>query len=251
MSNIFSNLDPFPFHQYSWWMHTYQFDNYYDNDYLYEHTRITNNICVSLDWVNADKIDKCVFICDRVNQENPSGLEAVIGLNAAPYVTGNGKASNPGRPWGSHEFLNSVTLEPSDRTTIYDAASSLGGFYYKGMTVFEAETQYYQNRLELIMGWISDANVVYGTNVRIGAFLLQSENFVPKNNLDDEVYLTGVTGCYDSVQTRLISTLGGNPSGDSYEADGVDVMWYKNGVVWSNVNTDYNLGTMKFYDRAH
>ncbi len=81
MSNLFSNLDSFPFYQYSWWMHNYQFDTYYDNDYLYEYARITNSICVSIEFVNEEIIDKCVNICNRINTDSPSlRLETVIGL---------------------------------------------------------------------------------------------------------------------------------------------------------------------------
>ena len=72
------------------------------------------------------------------------------------------------------------------------------------------------------------ANKKYNSDVRIGALLLDSEKFYPGASvwINNEDYRNGATECYDSTQIRLVSTLGGHLFGDSYELDGVDVVWY-------------------------
>jgi len=241
MSNIFSNLEPFPFRQYSWAVSDHQFDNYYDNDYLYEHTRITNSICVALEWATSVFIDKSVNICSRINTENPSrSLEAVIGLVCSPWY----------RRWVDYETLHDVTLDPWDRTTIYDVGNYSG--IYDGLTVFEAELQFFQDKLEVIMGYLADANEKYGANVRIGAFLPDTEKFRPRLNLDNEDYLNGTKELYDAIQTRLISTLQGNPSGNNYEMDGVDIIWYLKGMTFNNYNSSVSTPEeMTFVDKVY
>ncbi len=221
MSNIFSNLDPFPFYQYSFSITTYQIANYYDNDYLYEYTRITNSICIDGFKINSDIVDKSVNICNRINTDNPSlRLEAVIGVNFSPWH----------RRWIEYETFHSVTLDPWDRTSIYDVGDFDG--IYDGLTVFEAELQYFQDLLETIMEWLADANEKYNADVRIGALLLDTEHFRLSGH--NEEYWNGAKECYDAIQIRLISTLQGNPSGSEYEMEGVDIIWYIKGLEWNN-----------------
>ena len=260
-------LSPAPFYIHSWWMHTYQFGSYYDNDYLYEYARLTHSIGVSGKWATSDIIDKSVQICKRVNDNKSEyELECVICVNFSPfyemwkyynsYYEYNPSLQNPS--------ANSVPLLPQDNETIFDISDGYNIYNgstlvaawrseyadYVGLTVHEAEMSYFENKLITFKGYLDTYNATYGTNVRIGALFLDSEYFSTYNQ--DQDYIDGLKDKHDEMHRRLLAVLGApeNPS-DPYTLEGVEVLWYQRegqGTNWTDLeNFDISTFSTKTY----
>jgi hypothetical protein len=154
------NLKPLPKVHYSWGL-WYQFEDC-EERVLYELARITHSLSIPGEWVTKEQIDKCVYICARVNKTNPAILSS-IGINYSPWHRRFGK-----------------DLPPTDRGPTY-----------------KAELDYFAERINLIKKWVYLSNQKYGTDVRISAFLLDCERFYVKPG--DEAWNEGIRGALDAI----------------------------------------------------
>ncbi len=139
---------------------------------LYELARITHSLCVSGDWVKQEHIDKCVYICARVNKTGPS-IETSLGINFSPWHRRFGK-----------------NLPPTDR----------GPTYWK-------EIRYFEERAQLVKQWIEQSNKKYGSDVKIGAITLDSERF--KKKTGNEAWNKGMREALDAIHIKASSIFPG------------------------------------------
>jgi len=134
-------LQRLPKVHYSWALAPELFEK--ENDQLIsELTRIMGAISISAEWTNKNQIDQCVKICAQLNKLKPS-VPYSIGINFSPWHRKFGK-----------------DLPPTDRGPTYDA-----------------ELQYFKERLTLVKKWIEASNQKYNSHVQVGALMLDSERF--------------------------------------------------------------------------
>jgi len=136
-------LEPLPKIHYSWGL-TDILDAP-DNRILYELARITHSLNVVGEYVNKARINKCVYTCARVNKTKPKIL-CSIGINFSPW----------------HRKFDKK-LPPTDRGPTY-----------------QAEVDFFRERLKLIQKWVGEANKKYMTDVKVSALLLDCERFYYK-----------------------------------------------------------------------
>lgn len=113
---------------------------------LYELARITHSLCVSGEWATEQQIDNCVYTCDRINKSGQS-IKASLGINFSQWHRRFGKE-----------------LPPTDRGPTY-----------------QEENRYFEQRARLVKQWVEQRNKEYGSDVKIGAILLDSERFEKKS----------------------------------------------------------------------
>lgn len=142
------SLKPLPKTHYSWALAPELFKKE-NNQLLNELTRIMGSISISTKWTNKNQIDRCVYLCARLNKLNLSD-PYTIGINLSPWHRKFGK-----------------DLPPTDRGQTY-----------------AAELQFFKERLTLIKKWIETSNQKYQSHVQVGALMLDSERFhVQKENI--------------------------------------------------------------------
>ena len=137
------NLKPLPKIHYSWGL-WYQFKDC-EERVLYELARITHSLSIPGEWVTKEQIDKCVYICARVNKTEPK-IPCSIGVNFSPWHRKFGKE-----------------LPPTDR----------------GPTYWE-EIAFFAERMQTIKKWVEMKNAYYKSNVEVGTLLLDCERFSEK-----------------------------------------------------------------------
>ena len=142
------------------------------NRRLYELARITHSVCVSGDWVKQDHVDKCVYVCARVNKTNPS-IKVSLGVNFSPW----------------HRRFDK-DLPPTDR----------GPTYWK-------EIRFFEERARLVKRWVEQSNKKYKSSVRIGAITLDSERFHTKPG--DKVWNEAIREALDAIHIRAQSVFPG------------------------------------------
>ena len=142
------------------------------NQRLYELARITYSVCVSGDWDKQDYIDRCVYICARVNKTNPS-IKVSLGVNFSPW----------------HRRFDK-NLPPTDR----------GATYW-------AEINFFEKRARSVRQWVDQSNKKYGSDVKFGAVTLDSESFYPKPN--NEVWNEAIREALDAIHMRAQSIFPG------------------------------------------
>jgi len=139
---------------------------------LYELARITHSLCLSGKWVTKQQVDKCVYICERVNKTTPK-IKTFLGIEFSPFT---------------HEF--GKDLPPTDR----------GASYLKDIDQLK-------NRAELAIRWIAAANKKYKSNIKVGAILLDCERFHVR--ADDKKWNEGIHEALDTVHLMLQSIFPG------------------------------------------
>ncbi len=131
---------------------------------LYEYARIAHSLGLYHRWATAAQIDKCVRILSSLPASN---LPPVLSFTI--------------RPW--HEKFDPA-LPPTDI----------------GPTC-QAEIDLLVSRCEFIKTQLALANAKYGSNIQVGAFLLDSERFVVKAG--DLVWNQAIIDKYDIFNTTL------------------------------------------------
>jgi hypothetical protein len=106
---------------------------------VYEYTRITHSVGLSLFGLQKSHIEGAVQVCKQVNATNPA-IPATIALNYSPF----------------HYFMRH--RDPWDRDSKYDAE-------------FELAEEYFSDARR----WLADANDRYNTDVRIATLMLDTE----------------------------------------------------------------------------
>lgn len=160
------DLKPLPKVHYSWGLGGQLKGG--DERILYELARITHSLSIAGEWGGEDKIEKCVYICARVNKSNPK-IPCSIGVNYSPWHRKFGK-----------------DLPPTDR----------GATYY-------AELDYFNDRMRKVKGWVARANAKYKSDVKVGAVLLDSERFHVRAN--DKTWNEGIRQALDEIHIRAVS----------------------------------------------
>ena len=139
---------------------------------LYEFARITHSLCVSGDWAKQEHVDRCVYICARVNRTGPS-IKTSLGVNFSPWHNRFGK-----------------NLPPTDR----------GPTYWK-------EIHYFEERAQLVKQWIEQSNKKYGSDVKIGAITFDSERFQKKAG--NKAWNEGMREALDAIHIKASSIFPG------------------------------------------
>lgn len=157
------DLKPLPKVHYSWGLWS-QFKDC-EERVLYELARITHSLSIPGEWVTKEQIDKCVYICARVNKTEPE-IPCSIGVNFSPWHRKFGKE-----------------LPPTDR----------GPTYY-------AEIDFFSERMRKIKRWIADTNKKYKADVKVGALLLDCERFHKKP--ENKVWNEGFRQALDAIHIK-------------------------------------------------
>jgi hypothetical protein len=112
---------------------------------LYELARITHSVCMNGPDVTQNHVDRCVYVCARVNKTLPA-IKCSIGINFSPW-----------------HMKFDPNLPPTDR----------GASYMREISFFE-------ERCSLIKKWIEQSNEKYQSSVEVGAITLDTERFQEK-----------------------------------------------------------------------
>lgn len=150
---------------------------------LYELVRITHSFCVSGEWTNQKQIDNGVYTCTRLNKTEPA-IKASIGANFSPW----------------HRKFDK-SLPPTDR----------------GKTYWD-EIRYFENRANLIKGWMAESNAKYGGNIQITAVMLDCERFGIKRG--NKTWNEGIRQALDAIHLKA----------KEHFPDAV-IIWYGRGMI--------------------
>jgi len=175
-------LKPLPKVHFSWTMEGNLLDEY-ESGLLYELARIMRSLSVQGESGTEKQIDNCVYTCARVNKTKPE-IPCSIGVNYSPWHRKFGK-----------------DLPPTDR----------GPTYY-------AEINFFAERMMKIKTWVANANKKYGSDVKIGAILLDSERFYIREN--DDKWNDAIREALDAIHLKAESIF-----------PGVRIQWHCRGVL--------------------
>jgi len=150
---------------------------------LYELVRITHTFCVSGEWTNERQIDNAVYTCTRLNKTNPP-IKASVGVNFSPWHRRFDKA-----------------LPPTDRGPTYSE-----------------EIRYFEERAVFVKQALSRYNQVYGSDVAVGAVLLDCERFEAKAG--DPAWNKGMREALDAIHRKAQEVF-----------PDATIIWYGRGMI--------------------
>ena len=153
-------LKALPKKHYSWTLPDFALAQ--PDERVYEVVRIMGSACLQGEYATKEQIETCVKLCHKVN-ESYAGIsnDASIGINLKPYhntITGNG--ASPLSAW------------PNEIAVLRKALLS-------------------------VRGWLHDANGFQNASVKVGAILLDSEQFYRSE--DDPHWNTEIANRYNEV----------------------------------------------------
>jgi hypothetical protein len=158
-------LKPLPKVHYSWKIESGSLLDEKNDGLLYEYARITHALSICGESVTEGQIDKCVYICARINKTGPD-IPCSIGINYSPWHRKFEKA-----------------LPPTDRGPSY-----------------QAEIDLFESRMTIIKKMLEKANVKYKSDVNISALLLDSERFYIREN--DNKWNDSIREALDSIHLK-------------------------------------------------
>jgi hypothetical protein len=143
---------------------------------LYQLVRITHSASLIGAWSTAENVDRQLYACARINKTNPE-IEARLSVLFSPW----------------HDKFDKK-LGPTDR----------GDSYF-------AELAFFDERAKLIKQWIAAANQKYGTDIKVGAVLLDSERFnrMDGNSEAANRWNDGMREDLDAIHIRATKYFGG------------------------------------------
>jgi len=156
-------------------------------------TRITHTQCVYGEYTNAREIDICVYRCVEVNRTEPD-LPASLGINYSPW----------------HRKFD-ASLPPTDR----------GPTYYE-------EIDYFTERALYVRQWVQDSNLKYGSDIRVTAWLLDSERFAWR--ADDQEWNQGMAEALDAIHEKAVEIF-----------PDATIVWYGRGMTMFAKTTSCRL----------
>jgi len=180
-SKLFA-LKPLPKVHYSWPTPS-ELVNDRNNRRLYELARITHSLCVLGELVTKQQVDNCVYICARVNKTGPV-IKTSLGVNFSPW----------------HRKFDKK-LPPTDRGPTY-----------------REEIRYFEERMRFVKECVEQSNKKYGSDVKIGAIMLDSERFYVKSG--DESWNEGIHEALDAIHIKARSIF-----------PGARIEWYGRGIA--------------------
>ncbi len=185
-------LEPLPKVHYYW-----PLDITYDRESprMMHLTRITHTQCVYGEYIGAGPIDTCVYRCAEINRTGPA-IAASIGVNFCPW----------------HRRFD-PSLPPTDRGPTYDA-----------------EIEYFTERMTLIRGWVQESNERYGSNVAVSALLLDSERFTRRT--DDPVWNQAMTEALDAIHAEAVEIF-----------PDATIVWYGRGMALTGTRVKPHLSS--------
>jgi len=144
-------LRPLPKVHYSYWLQPSYILNEDNQGTLYELARLCHALSISGEWTNAEQVDICVYVCGLVNQSNPE-IPSSIGVNFSPW---------------HRKFRQDLDSPIPDQYnhTIFNHSS------------YQEEIRYFRDRMTSVKEWVAQSNQKYGTDVKVGALLLDCERF--------------------------------------------------------------------------
>jgi len=135
---------------------------------LYELARTTHSLCLLSEYATAEKVEKYVYTCARINKSNPS-IKATLGLLFVPW----------------HQKVPKG-FAPTDR----------GPKYYE-------ELNHFERRAKLVKKWIEQSNKKYNSDIKISAVLLNCERFAAKP--ENKKWNEGMREALDAIHIRAQS----------------------------------------------
>ena len=148
-------LQPLPKVHYSWGLSkTLMFR---EPEVMYELARLTHGLSLFGEGAELQYIDKCVDTCDKVNETNPE-IPSSIAIVFSPW---------------HYKFRPDLGLmEPIPveyNHTIFNNRT------------YQEEIDYFVNGMTVFKQLVSQSNQTYGSDVKVGALLLDSERFHRRN----------------------------------------------------------------------
>lgn len=169
-------LKPLPKVHYSWGLAREMLGDR-DNEVLYELARITRSLSVVGESVTAAQIDNCVYVLSKINAMN-SGIPTSIGVNYSPW---------------HREF----------RQDLESPIPALYNFTIFNHPSYNAEIEKFVERLTLIRQWVHQSNQKYGSNIDVGAILLDCERFYRRDN--DPYWNANMRKALDAIHTEAVA----------------------------------------------
>ena len=164
-SAIFHRLKPLSKYLYTYHFRNSVWNNYFDNDFIYEFARVTHSLSLFTTSMTQEQVNKAVYTCDRVNKnKEDSDLECVLSLTLALWHY-QWKQYNIYYAENPSEAVVNIPLQPEDTTTIYYHPTYLTA--YNGMTVHDAEIAYMVDSINDIKDKLTIANALYNCNIKI------------------------------------------------------------------------------------
>ncbi len=167
-SNILEELrtlSPLPKVHYSWFLRPNFLKNR-ENKYMYELARITHSLCSDAWYTTADHAiqtgsgktiyDNMVYTCARINKTDPE-IPSRIGINYSPWHRKFRLDLDAPIP---HKYKHTIFNDPA----------------------YQAEIDTFVIKMTTVKGWIEQSNTKYGTDVKVGAILLDAERFLRRDN---------------------------------------------------------------------
>lgn len=159
---------------------------------LYELARIMHSLSVYGPDVKKQHVDRYIYICARINKTKPT-IEASFGILFSPW----------------NKF-------PKEFPPVYR-----GSAYQQELTQFK-------ERAQQIKKWVAESNNKYGSNVKIGAIMLDCERFKIKEK--DDFWNEGMREALDAVHVIAATIF-----------PGARIEWYGRGIR-SGAKTPYCTG---------
>lgn len=168
-------LEPLPKVHYSWGLAPGKF-LMSENKILYELARLTHALSVFGANAKPEWIDNCVYTCARVNKTNPP-IPCSIGIVYDIW---------------HHKFRPDLEKPiPNEYDhTVFDHPT------------YAEEIEFFVHRSSLIRQWISESNKKYGTDVKVGALLLDCERFHRRPN--DPAWNAAVARAVNDIHVRAV-----------------------------------------------
>jgi hypothetical protein len=150
-------LRPLPKVHYSWGLRS-DFISDRDNELMYELARLTHSLSIVGEATPPSQIDNCVYTCARINKTNPE-IPCSIGINYSPWHRKFKPEQGFAKPI-SKKYNYTIF---SDRT-------------------YHAEIKQFVLKMTEVKRWVNQSNAKYGSDVKIGAILLDCERFYRREN---------------------------------------------------------------------
>jgi hypothetical protein len=160
-------LKSLPKVHYSWKIESGSLLDEKNDRLLYEYARITHALSICGESVTEGQIDKCVYICARINKTGPD-IPCSIGINYNPWHRKFGK-----------------DLPPTDRGPGY-----------------QAEIDLFESRMATIKKMLEKANAKYKSNIEVSALLLDSERFYIREN--DNKWNDAIHEALDAISFKAV-----------------------------------------------
>lgn len=145
-------LRPLPKVHYSWGLKS-EFISNRENEFMYELARLTHSLSIAGEWVTESQMDNCVYTCARINKTNPE-IPCSIGINYSPWH----------RKFKPELGLGKSIPKKYNHTIFSDPT-------------YSAEIEQFVLKMTAVKRWVNESNAKYGTDVKIGAILLDCERF--------------------------------------------------------------------------